>query len=70
MEQWEQIRLGTIGCRLDPWPRSWDYGSGVAMTCGVGGRLGLDLMWLWHRLAAVALIGPLAGNLRVPQVQL
>ena len=32
------------------------------MSCGVGCRLGLDLMllWLWCRLADVALIGPLA----------
>ena len=37
-------------------------GSGVAMSCGVGRRHGLDptLLWLWCRLAAVALIGPLA----------
>ena len=32
------------------------------MSCGVGCRLGLDptLLWLWRRLAATALIGPLA----------
>ena len=32
------------------------------MSCGVGHRLGLDpvLLWLWHRLAAAALIRPLA----------
>ena len=34
------------------------------MSCGVGHRSGSDLallwLWLWHRLAAVALIGPLA----------
>ena len=32
------------------------------MSCGVGRRHGLDptLMWLWHRLAATALIEPLA----------
>ena len=32
------------------------------MSCGVGHRHGLDLalLWLWHRLAAVALIRPLA----------
>ena len=30
------------------------------MSCGVGHRLGLDLvlLWLWHRPAAVALIRP------------
>ena len=32
------------------------------MSCGVGRRRGLDpaLLWLWHRLAAVTLIGPRA----------
>ena len=32
------------------------------MSCGVGHRYGSDLalLWLWHRPAAVALIGPLA----------
>ena len=32
------------------------------MTCGVGRRCDWDpaLLWLWHRLAAVALIEPLA----------
>ena len=34
----------------------------IAVSCGVGRRCGLDpvLLWLWHRLAAVALIGTLA----------
>ena len=37
-------------------------GSGVAVSCGVGRRCGSHpmLLWLWHRLAAVALIQPLA----------
>ena len=32
------------------------------MSCGVGHRHSLDpeLLWLWHRLAATAAIGPLA----------
>ena len=32
------------------------------MSCGVGYRHGLDLelLWLWHRLMATALIRPLA----------
>ena len=40
-------------------------GSGVAMSCGVGRRHSSDpeLLWLWHRLAAVALILPLAWEL-------
>ena len=37
----------------------------VAVSCGVGLRHGLDpkLLWLWCRLAAVALIGALAWEL-------
>ena len=30
------------------------------MSCGVGHRHGLDLVWLWHRVAAIAPIRPLA----------
>ena len=35
---------------------------GVAVSCGVGCRCSSDpvLLWLWRRLAATALIGPLA----------
>ena len=38
------------------------YGSGIAVSCGVGCRRGLDpvLLWLWRRLAAIAPIRPLA----------
>ena len=40
-------------------------GSGIAVSCGVGRRCGLDrmLLWLWHRPAAVALIQSLAWEL-------
>ena len=40
-------------------------GSGVAVSCGVHHRHGLDLMllWLWLRLAAVVLIQPQAWEL-------
>jgi len=51
------------GHRFDPWPYSVGWGSGVAMSCGVGCRLSSDpaLLWLWCRSAATtALIGPLA----------
>ena len=39
-----------------------DEGSGVAVSCGVGRRRGLDPAWLllWCRLVAVAPIRPLA----------
>ena len=33
------------------------------MSCGVGCRWGLDLAWLWCRLAAANPIGPLAWEL-------
>ena len=38
------------------------YGSGVAVSRGVGCRCGSDpaLLWLWRRLAATAQIRPLA----------
>ena len=41
------------------------WGSSVAVSCSVGLRCGLDhaLLWLWCRLAAVALIRPLAWEL-------
>ena len=41
----------------------WVKGSGVALSCSVACRRGSDPMWLWCRLAAVALIGPLACEL-------
>ena len=39
-----------------------DWGSGVAMSCGVGCRSSSDLvlLWLWCRLTATAPIRPLA----------
>ena len=47
---------------FDPWPRSVGWGSGTVVSCGVGHRRGSDLvlLWLWCRLEAVALVGPLA----------
>ena len=39
----------------------------MAVSCGIGRRRSLDLvwlwLWLWHRLAATALIRPLAWEL-------
>ena len=37
----------------------------LALSCGVGRSCGADptLLWLWHRLAATALIWPLAWEL-------
>ena len=37
-----------------------DTGSSIAMSCGVGHRHSSDLalLWLWHRLVAIALIRP------------
>ena len=41
------------------------WGSSVAMSCGIGSRCSLDpeLLWLWCRRAAEALIRPLAREL-------
>ena len=41
------------------------WGSGVAVSCGVGRSRSSDpaLLWLWHRLMAAAAIGPLAWEL-------
>ena len=45
---------------LAQWVGGW--GSGIAMSCGVGHRLGSDptLLWLWRRPVAIAPIGLLA----------
>ena len=50
------------GHGFDLWPCSVGGGSSVAMSCGIDHRCGLDLalLWLWRRLVATALIGPLA----------
>ena len=60
--QVQNLTWSLRGCRLDPWPCSVGEGFGVAMSCGVGRRCGLDLalLWLCCRLAAAAPIGPLA----------
>ena len=48
--------------RFNPWPHSLGWGSGIAVSCGVGCRCGLDpmLLWLWCRPATVAPIRLLA----------
>ena len=47
--------------RFHPWPCSAGYGSGIAMSCGIGHRGGLDLalLGLWPSPAARAFICPL-----------
>ena len=57
--------LVSWGCRFDPWPLSVGWGSNVAMICAVGCRCDSDppLLWLWCRMAAVALIQTLAWEL-------
>ena len=60
--QWKQICLGTMSLQVRSLGLPVGLGSGVAMNCGVGHRFGLDpeLLWLWSRPAAVALIRPVA----------
>ena len=41
----------------------WIKGSGVAMSCGISFRCGLNLAWLWLWLAAATPIQPLAWEL-------
>ena len=50
---------------FDPWPHSVGQGSSVAVSYGVLCRRGSDpvWLWLWHRLAVVALIQSLAWEL-------
>ena len=47
---------------LTPGLVQWIKGSSVAVSCGVGCRLGSDpaLLWRWRRPETPALIGPLA----------
>ena len=41
----------------------WVKGTGIAMSCSIGGRCGSDLALLWQRWAATAPIQPLAWEL-------
>ena len=49
---------------FDPWPCSLGWGSGIAVSCGVGCRCGSDFtlpwLWLWCRPADRAPNGPVA----------
>lgn len=50
------------GRGFNSWPCPVGWGSSVAVSCGVGGRRGLELvlMWLWCKPAATAPIWSLA----------
>ena len=50
---------------MDPWPLSVGWGSSSAMSSGVGHRHSSDLalLWLCHKPAAAAPIGPLVWEL-------
>ena len=60
MAQWKNIELGTVRLRVGSLAST--LGERLTVSCNVGRRHSLDpaLLWLWHRLTAVALIGPLA----------
>ena len=60
--QQKQSNWEPLGCQFDPWPLSVAWGSGIAVSCGIGCRCSSDLplLWLWHRLVATAPIRPLA----------
>ena len=58
--QQKRIRLGTMRLRVRFLALLSGFRIGVAVSCGVGRRRGLVLVWLWCRLVATALIGPLS----------
>ena len=64
MAQWltNPTRYHEVACGFNPWPCSMGQGPGVAVSCGVGFRLGQDpaLLWLWCELVATDPIRPLA----------
>ena len=51
------------GCRFNSWPHWVGRGSSIFVSCGIGCRLISDPTLLWCRLAAAALIWPLAWEL-------
>ena len=61
MAQQKQIQLGTMRLRVRSLALLSGLRIGIAVSCGVGHSCGSDLalLWLWHRLAATALIRPL-----------
>ena len=71
MAQQKPIRLVSVRMRVRSLASLSGLGSGVAVSCGVGRRLGLDpaLLWLWCRPAAVVLVRPLAWELHMLQMQ-
>ena len=64
-KQVKDLTSSPWGCEFDPWPHSVGLGSGIASSCSVVCRFGLDpvLLWLWCRPAAAAQIRSLAQEL-------
>ena len=60
MAQWKRIQLVTTRLQFHACHHSVGYGSGMAVSCGIGHRCSLDPALLWRRLAAVVLIQTLA----------
>ena len=62
MVQQKRIQLRTMRLRVRSLASLSGLKIGVAMSCSVGHRRGLDpaLLWLWRRPAVTALIRPLA----------
>ena len=58
--QWKQIRLGTMRVQVRSLVSLSGSGIRIAVSFSVGRRHSSDLLWLWHRPAATALIRPLA----------
>ena len=60
--QRKQIRLASVRMQVRSLTCLSGSGSGVAVSCGVGPRLGSDLalLWLWYRPAAIDPVLPRA----------
>ena len=65
MVKQKQIQLISLRSNFDCWPCSVGWECGMAVSYGIGHRHGSDpaLLWPWRKLAAVALIRPLAWEL-------
>ena len=65
MAQWKRTQPASVRRQVQFLTSLCGFRSGVAVSCGVGHRCSSDLalLWLWHRLVAVAPILPLAWEL-------
>ena len=62
MAKQKRIQVGTMRLQVRFLALLHELRSSIAVSCAVSHRHRLDpvLLWLWHRLAAVTPVGPLA----------